>query len=106
MKAAMLVDSAWVLATRFLLRGANFLIFLLLARSLSVGEFGFYGYLMSTAVVLSVAFDLGLRQSTAFFLGGGTERRDAVVTHMLLLWLLLGSLAVLTAYGMLVGGGY
>jgi O-antigen/teichoic acid export membrane protein len=106
MKAAMLVDSAWVLATRFLLRGANFLIFLLLARSLSVGEFGFYGYLMSTAVVLSVAFDLGLRQSTASFLGGGSEPRDAVLTHMLLLWILLGSLAVLTAYGMLVGGGY
>ena len=54
MKAAMLVDSLWVLGTRFLLRGANFLIFLLLARALTVGEFGFYGYLMSTAVVLSV----------------------------------------------------
>src|SRR5215218_3234112 len=106
MKAAMLVDSAWVLGTRFLLRGANFVIFLLLARSLSVGEFGFYGYLMSTAVVLSVAFDLGLRQSVAFFTGHEPAARTAIVTHMLVLWLLLAAAAVLTTYGMLVGGGY
>jgi O-antigen/teichoic acid export membrane protein len=108
MKPAMLVDSLWVLGTRFLLRGANFLIFLLLARALTVGEFGFYGYLMSTAVVLSVGFDLGLRQSVASLLGqaaAGAERA-AIVTHMLALWLLLAALATLTTYGMLVGGGY
>jgi O-antigen/teichoic acid export membrane protein len=106
MKAAMLVDSLWVLGTRFLLRGANFVIFLLLARALTVGEFGFYGYLMSTAVVLSVAFDLGLRQSVAFFTGHEPAARAAIVTHMLVLWLLLAAAAVLTTYGMLVGGGY
>ncbi|MDQ5829527.1 MAG: oligosaccharide flippase family protein [Actinomycetota bacterium] len=106
MKAAMLVDSLWVLGTRFLLRSANFVIFLLLARALTVGEFGFYGYLMSTAVVLSVAFDLGLRQSLAFFTGHAPEERAAVITHMLALWLVLASAAVLTTYGMLVGGGY
>jgi O-antigen/teichoic acid export membrane protein len=107
MKAALLVDSFWVLGTRFLLRGANFLVFLLLARSLSVAEFGFYGYLMSTVVVLAVAFDLGLRQSVAFFVGRGTaDERAAVVTHMLLLWLALGALAVLATWGMLASGGY
>jgi O-antigen/teichoic acid export membrane protein len=107
MKPAMLVDSLWVLGTRFLLRGANFLIFLLLARALTVGEFGFYGYLMSTAVVLSVGFDLGLRQSTASLLGQAAPgERAAVVTHMLALWLLLALLATLATYGILVGGGY
>lgn len=106
MKAAMLVDSFWVLGTRFLLRGANFVIFLLLARALTVAEFGFYGYLMSTAVVLSVAFDLGLRQSTAFFTGHEPAQRPAVITHMLLLWLVLAAAAVLATYGMLAGGGY
>lgn len=106
MKAAMLVDSFWVLATRFLLRGANFLVFLLLARSLDVAEFGFYGYLMTTVVVLAVAFDLGLRQSVAFFTGREPELRAAVVTHMLLLWLGLGAAAVLATWGVLVGGGH
>jgi O-antigen/teichoic acid export membrane protein len=107
MKAALLVDSFWVLGTRILLRGANFLVFLLLARSLSVAEFGFYGYLMSTVVVLAVAFDLGLRQSVAFFVGRGTaDERAAVITHMLLLWLGLAALASFATWGMLAGGGY
>ena len=39
MKAAMLVDSLWVLGTRFLLRAASFVVFLLLARALTVGRF-------------------------------------------------------------------
>lgn len=107
MKAALLVDSFWVLGTRFLLRGANFLVFLLLARALSVGEFGFYGYLMSTVVVLSVAFDLGLRQSAAFFVGRGTpDERASVVTHLLVLWAGLATLATFATWGMLASGGY
>ena len=59
MHSAMLLDSLWVLLTRLVMRAANFAVFILLARSLSVGEFGFYGYVMSTALVLSVAFDVG-----------------------------------------------
>ena len=58
MQTAMLVDSLWVLLTRLVMRAANFAVFLLLARSLSVGEFGFYGYVISTALVLAIAFDL------------------------------------------------
>ena len=69
MQTAMLMDSLWVLLTRLVMRAANFAVFLLLARSLTVGEFGFYGYVISTALVLSVAFDLGLRQSGAWLIG-------------------------------------
>ena len=78
MQTAMLVDSLWVLLTRLVMRAANFAVFLLLARSLTVGEFGFYGYVMSTALVLAIAFDLGLRQSGAWLIGqepGAEPRR-------------------------------
>ena len=58
-----------VVRCRLVMRAANFAVFVLLARSLSVGEFGFYGYVMSTALVLSIAFDVGLRQSGAWVIG-------------------------------------
>lgn len=106
MQPRMLVDSLWVLLTRLILRAANFVVFILLARSLAVGEFGFYGYVMSTALVLAVAFDLGLRQSGAWLIGQEPEALPAVATHMMTLWLLLASLGVLVCWLMLEAGGY
>jgi O-antigen/teichoic acid export membrane protein len=106
MHAAMLVDSLWVLLTRLVMRAANFAVFLLLARSLEVGEFGFYGYVMSTALVLAIAFDLGLRQSGAWLIGREPETDAAVTTHLMTLWLLLGASGVLVCWLMLVSGGY
>jgi O-antigen/teichoic acid export membrane protein len=102
----MLREAFWVLGTRLTNRASNFLIFLLLARALSVGEFGLYGYIVSTALVLSVACDLGLRQSGAFFIGHQPEARAAVATHLVLAWLLLGSLAGTLGWLGLAWGGH
>jgi O-antigen/teichoic acid export membrane protein len=106
MQTAMLLDSLWVLLTRLVMRAANFAVFLLLAHSLSVGEFGFYGYVMSTALVLAIAFDLVLRQSAAWLIGREPEQDAAVVTHLVALWLLLGTGGVLACWLMLAAGGY
>lgn len=106
MQTSMLLDSLWVLLTRLVMRAANFVVFILLARSLSVGEFGFYGYAMSTALILGIAFDLGLRQAAAWRIGQAPESADAVTTHVLALWLLLGSLGVLACWLLLEAGGY
>ena len=106
MQSGMLLDSLWVLLTRLVMRAANFAVFVLLARSLSVGEFGFYGYVMSTALVLAIAFDLGLRQSGAWLIGREPEEDAAVTTHLLALWLLLGATGVLVCWLMLEAGGY
>src|SRR3954464_3616746 len=106
MQPRMLVDSLWVLLTRLVMRAANFAVFLLLARSLSVGEFGFYGYVMSTALVLAIAFDLGLRQSGAWLIGREPLLDAAVRTHLLSAWLLLAALGVLVCWLMLESGGY
>ena len=106
MHTGMLLDSLWVLLTRLVMRAANFAVFLLLARSLSVGEFGFYGYVMSTALVLAIAFDLGLRQSGAWLIGREPDEDAAVTTHLLALWLLLGAAGVLVCWLMLDAGGY
>jgi O-antigen/teichoic acid export membrane protein len=106
MQTAMLADSLWVLLTRLVMRGANFAVFVLLARSLGVGEFGFYGYVMSTALVLAIAFDMGLRQSGAWLIGREPAADTAVTTHLLALWLPLGGLGVLTCWLLLDAGGY
>ena len=106
MQTAMLVDSLWVLLTRLVMRAANFAVFLLLARSLSVGEFGFYGYVISTALVLAIAFDLGLRQSGAWLIGQEPAAAADVATHLIALWLVLSCLGVLTCWLMLEAGGY
>ena len=102
----MLLDSLWVLLTRLVMRAANFAVFVLLARSLSVGEFGFYGYVMTTALVLSVAFDIGLRQSGAWVIGQEPASDPAVATHLVALWLVLGALGVLACWLMLASSGY
>lgn len=106
MQTAMLIDSLWVLLTRLVMRAANLVVFLLLARSLTVAEFGFYGYVMSTALVLAIAFDLGLRQSAAWMIGKAPETAAAVSTHLLVFWALLGSVGVLVCWLMLKAGGY
>ena len=106
MNSAMLLNSVWVLLTRLVMRAANFAVFVLLARSLTVGEFGFYGYVISTALVLAIAFDLGLRQSGAWVIGQEPAADAAVTTHVMALWLLLGATGVLACWLMLEAGGY
>jgi O-antigen/teichoic acid export membrane protein len=106
MNLAMLLDSLWVLLTRLVMRAANFAVFMLLARSLTVGEFGFYGYVISTALVLAIAFDLGLRQSGAWMIGREPAADPDVTTHLVVLWLLLGSAGVLACWLILDAGGY
>ena len=102
----LLLDSLWVLSTRVALRAANFVVFLLLARALSVAEFGFYGYVTATATVLSVAFDLGLRQSVAYVAGHDPRLRPAAVTHMLALASALGLVAAMACWAALASAGY
>ncbi len=106
MQSAMLVDSLWVLLTRLVMRAANFAVFVLLARNLSVGEFGFYGYVISTALVLAIAFDLGLRQSGAWVIGQEPATDAAVTTHVMGLWVWLAAAGVLACWLMLRAGGY
>ena len=102
----MLLDSLWVLLTRLVMRAANFVVFILLARSLSVGEFGFYGYVISPALVLSIAFDLGLRQWGAWLIGRDPPPAPAVTTHLLASWLLLAIGGVAACWLLLAAGGY
>ena len=61
---------------------------------------------MSTALVLAIAFDLGLRQSGAWLIGQEPAADPAVATHLMALWLVLGAAGVLACWLMLEAGGY
>ncbi|MEZ5863460.1 MAG: oligosaccharide flippase family protein [Geminicoccaceae bacterium] len=73
MHPTMLLDACRVVATRLTMRAANFVVFLILARSLTPAEFGAYGYVVASVLMLSVIADLGLRQATAAAIGEGRD---------------------------------
>ncbi|MFO1038838.1 MAG: lipopolysaccharide biosynthesis protein [Geminicoccaceae bacterium] len=104
MNPALLVDSLWVLLTRLVMRAANFLVFVALARALTTAEFGFYGYVITTALILSVSFDLGFRQSGAWLIGKEPHQEQTLVTHLALVITVAGAVGVLVCWLMLRTG--
>ncbi|MEZ5904961.1 MAG: oligosaccharide flippase family protein [Geminicoccaceae bacterium] len=97
MHPTMLLDACRVVATRLTMRAANFVVFLILARSLTPAEFGAYGYIVASVLMLSVIADLGLRQATAAAIGEGRDEAR-LLAQLVLIWLVLGSVAVLAMH--------
>lgn len=97
MHPTMLLDACRVVATRLTMRAANFVVFLILARSLTPAEFGAYGYVVASVLMLSVIADLGLRQATAAAIGEGRDEAR-ILAQLVLIWLVLGSAAVLAMH--------
>ncbi|MCB1969298.1 MAG: polysaccharide biosynthesis C-terminal domain-containing protein [Geminicoccaceae bacterium] len=106
MKPSMLLDAFWVLVTRFVMRAANLLVFMLLARGLDQEEFGQYGYVMASVLMLSVIFDIGLRQSSGLYLGKPDADQRRIVANVLAMWLVLGAFGSLAMAGVMVWGGF
>lgn len=89
----LVLDTAWVLASRLVMRGANMLALVLLARALPIGDFGFYGFLVATTLIFTVALDLGVRQAGAYAIGQRGVAAGAVTTTA------MAFLAVVTPLG-------
>ncbi len=94
MARRLLLDSLWVFSTRVLMRVANFLVLIILARALSLDAFGTYGLAISTLLMLSFMLDLGTRQSSAVEIAK-TETPETFATHLLALSLIISLMAVL-----------
>lgn len=90
----MMQDSLWVLGTRLVMRAGNFVVFLILARGLALGELGHYGWVIATTLVVSVGLDLGLRQAGAYAIGQKLAEETAVTSALIGAWLVLGTAAV------------
>lgn len=101
----MLADTARVLGARILLRGSAFLVLLVLARALPIRDLGFYGYLVSTLVVLGSTLDLGLRHAAARRIGRSPAETGAVAWRVLAWSLPLGVVAAMVLLALLTRGG-
>ena len=102
----LVVDTLWVLAARLVMRGANVLALALLARTLPLAEFGFYGFLVATTLILSVALDLGVRQSGAYAIGQGSLAAGTVVTTAMAFLVPAAALSALATYVACLWAGY
>jgi O-antigen/teichoic acid export membrane protein len=68
-------------------RAVNLWVFVLLARTLSLEHLGLYGFAFSTVVIASSAFDLGTRNSVAYFIGKEPEDASTFAAQALKLWM-------------------
>lgn len=69
-------------------RAINLWVFILLARTLTLEELGLYGFAFSTVVVASSAFDVGTRNSVAYFIGREPQEAATFTAQALRLWML------------------
>ena len=90
-----IIEMMLTVLVRFGSKGLNFAVFLLVARSLTISEMGVYGLVFSTAFILSVLFDFGLRNSSAIYVAGTLEKAKEASFLLHLSWLLFSSLGVL-----------
>lgn len=92
-----------VFASRLLSRGSVFVVLLILARTLSVEDLGFYGLVTTTAYTAVCFCSFGLRHASAFFLGKGIAEEGALVGALAVSAAVLGIASGLFAsvfYGM------
>jgi O-antigen/teichoic acid export membrane protein len=75
-------------------KSLNLLVFAIVARNLSLGELGVYGFIFSITLILSTVLDLGVRNSLAVMIGKDAESTDRYASQTFMLWCIL---ALLTA---------
>ncbi len=80
--------------TKFGTKGLNLFTFIILARNLSIEEFGLYGFIFTTSLLLSVLLDTGFRNSSAFYIGKSPKQVTFSANILLLSWVLLFPLMV------------
>ncbi|WP_027132421.1 lipopolysaccharide biosynthesis protein [Geminicoccus roseus] len=102
----LVLDTAWVLASRLLMRGANVVALALLARALPIADFGFYGFLVATTLILSVALDLGLRQAGAYAIGQRGVPAGAVATTAMAFLAMAAPLGAMATWQACAMAGY
>jgi len=94
----LLLDSLWTVVTRFVMKGTNLIVFAILARKLSLQEFGYYGYVVATTLLLSTIFDFGTRHSTGYFLGTRPDA-EAQITLQAHVWSIVFSILGAVIFG-------
>ncbi|HDS1218206.1 hypothetical protein ABE583_16020 [Stenotrophomonas sp. TWI143] len=92
------LDTLATIVTRFGAKSVNLLVFLIVARQLSLAEMAAYGFIFSTTLIYSTILDLGTRNSLAVFIGKEPALTHDYTRSGFFLWLVLSVLGVPAAY--------
>lgn len=76
----------------------NFVIFLVLARGLNVEELGWFGFVYTASFIITSAFDIGVRNSVAYYIGKSPGDLRALTSLVLLLWAFHAGLATVALF--------
>lgn len=86
-------------------KAVNLVVFLVLARTLTVDDLGLFGFVFTTVLVMISAFDVGVRNSVAYFIGRTPDKLPTLALQTLLLWGGLSVLGLVTLYSVLYVAG-
>ncbi|SFR90243.1 Membrane protein involved in the export of O-antigen and teichoic acid [Stenotrophomonas maltophilia] len=92
------LDTLATIVTRFGAKSVNLLVFLIVARQLSLAEMAAYGFIFSTTLIYSTILDLGTRNSLAVFIGKEPALTHDYTRSGFYLWLVLSVVGVPAAY--------
>jgi len=90
MSRKLLIDSLLTIITRFAGKAANLLVFVVLARKLTIAEFGLYGYVATMGLLIATALDFGTRHSIGYYYPK-LVGRDVQIKLQAKLWVILFS---------------
>lgn len=96
--AKRLLDTLATVVTRFGGKSVNLLVFLIVARQLSLAEMAIYGFVFSTTLIFSTMLDLGIRNSLAVFVGQEPDRAASYTRASFLVWCVLAAVGVPISY--------
>lgn len=82
------IDILWGVMFRIGNKGLNLLVFILIARELTLSEVSIYGLIFSTVYLLTIFCDIGLRNTSAKFFNFEDINKSSLVSCMHLVWLL------------------
>lgn len=81
-------------AVRFGAKTVNLIVFICVARFLSLRDMGVYGAIFASSIILSTILDLGVRNSIAVFIGQDPEMTSEYMRSALFIWAIGSIIAV------------
>lgn len=89
-----IVDIIATVATRFGGKSINLIVFIIVLRNLSLAESAVYGFVFSSTLILSTMLDIGLRNSSAIFIGRDPSKANIYTRQSFFFWLSISTLSI------------
>lgn len=89
MNSKTILQLLYTVLVRFFSKAANFVVFIILIRTLSLDDFGVYGALYTSVFLISVVLDVGIRNSSATYISGNRKFARKLMPQLHFLWLIM-----------------